>query len=623
MDALGYVILAALGLSVLVFIHEWGHYIVARKVGMRVEVFSIGFGKPILSWMRKGVKWQIGMLPFGGYVKIAGMDIEKGKDPHEIPDGFYGKKPIHRLLVAFAGPFVNIVFALLIFTAIWAMGGRTKNFSEYTQIIGWVDPKSELYELGVKPGDTLTWYNGEPFHGIQQLLYGSITDRPESDLQGYKINYLLGQQVPFNYIVKPYPDPRQIDHEIKTVGILAPANYLIYAGGMPEDGPAKNSGIEVGDRIIWIDGEMVFSTEQLIHLVNDSRAFLTIKRDQQTLQVKVPRIPVRDLRLTRGEKDELDDWRYEAALHSRLDELVMIPFHMRSDLFIEEPYSYMNGDSTEDVVDVLQHGDQIIAVDGMRVVNGYELLDHLQNKRIQVIVERGQGASPSVSWKEEDQMFVKSVNWDDLGEVVSSLGSSEPKTSVGSVHLLNAMIPIKLKDFPLSMENITARRQALQQIENPEERAQALALLQKQEDRYVLGIPFHDLQVHYNPNPIQLTGHVLVEMKRTLGGMVTGSVSPKWLSGPVGIIHLTQVSWQKGASEAMYWMGLISLNLALLNLLPLPILDGGHISFAAFEMMTRRRVSAKMMQKIVIPFIVLFIGFFIYVTYHDLLRLLG
>ncbi len=110
MDGLGYVILAALGLSVLVFIHEWGHYIVAKKVGMRVEVFSIGFGRPLFSWMRGNVKWQIGILPFGGYVKIAGMDIEKGKDPHEIPDGFYGKKPIHRLLVAFAGPFVMVSF---------------------------------------------------------------------------------------------------------------------------------------------------------------------------------------------------------------------------------------------------------------------------------------------------------------------------------------------------------------------------------------------------------------------------------------------------------------------------------------------------------------------------------
>jgi regulator of sigma E protease len=149
------------------------------------------------------------------------------------------------------------------------------------------------------------------------------------------------------------------------------------------------------------------------------------------------------------------------------------------------------------------------------------------------------------------------------------------------------------------------------------------AILKKYEDRYVLGLPFHDLQVKYNPNPIQMVGHVFVEMKRTLGGMVTGSVSPKWLSGPVGIIHLTQMSWQKGASEAMYWMGLISLNLALLNLLPLPILDGGHISFACFEIVTRKRISAQLMQRIMIPFIVLFILFFIYVTYHDLLRLLN
>ena len=72
-------ILAILALSFLIFIHELGHYFMARRVGMRVEVFSIGFGSPIYSWIRKGVKWQIGWLPFGGYVKIAGTETDKNK----------------------------------------------------------------------------------------------------------------------------------------------------------------------------------------------------------------------------------------------------------------------------------------------------------------------------------------------------------------------------------------------------------------------------------------------------------------------------------------------------------------------------------------------------------------
>ncbi len=150
-----HVVLAILGFGFLVFIHELGHYWVARKKGMKVEAFSIGFGKAIYSWTRDGVKWQISWLPFGGYVKIAGMQKENGVDPRDIPDGFFGKSPWARIQVAFAGPLVNIVFALVVFTGIWALGGRQKNYGEFTHRIGWVDPQSALYKEGVRPGDVV------------------------------------------------------------------------------------------------------------------------------------------------------------------------------------------------------------------------------------------------------------------------------------------------------------------------------------------------------------------------------------------------------------------------------------------------------------------------------------
>ena len=86
-----YILPAILGLSILIFFHELGHYFMARRVGMRVETFAIGFGRPIYSWERDGVKWQIGWLLFGGYVKIAGQDPDEKRDPYTIPDSFFGK----------------------------------------------------------------------------------------------------------------------------------------------------------------------------------------------------------------------------------------------------------------------------------------------------------------------------------------------------------------------------------------------------------------------------------------------------------------------------------------------------------------------------------------------------
>src|SRR4029078_5976078 len=112
--SLFYVVLAILGLGFLIFIHELGHYWMARRVGMRVESFGIGFVRPIFSVMRNGVKWNICWLPFGGYVKIAGMEKEDGKEPEDIPDGFFGKSPWDRIKVAIMGPLVNLVFAFLV-----------------------------------------------------------------------------------------------------------------------------------------------------------------------------------------------------------------------------------------------------------------------------------------------------------------------------------------------------------------------------------------------------------------------------------------------------------------------------------------------------------------------------
>ena len=151
-----YFILAAIGLGFLIFIHELGHYFMAKKVGMKVEAFSIGFGKAIYQWEHNGVIWKFCILPFGGYVKIAGMEKQGPLEPHQIPDGFFGKKPSDRIKVAIMGPVVNIAFAFILFVMIWAFGGRVKPFSDYTHFVGYVEPSSELYQDGIRAGDEIT-----------------------------------------------------------------------------------------------------------------------------------------------------------------------------------------------------------------------------------------------------------------------------------------------------------------------------------------------------------------------------------------------------------------------------------------------------------------------------------
>ena len=109
-------------------------------------------------------------------------------------------------------------------------------------------------------------------------------------------------------------------------------------------------------------------------------------------------------------------------------------------------------------------------------------------------------------------------------------------------------------------------------------------------------------------------------MGRTLSSLVSGDLSPKYMGGPLGIMQIMHHSWGVDIREGIYWLGFISLNLGILNLLPIPVLDGGGICFALFEMITRRKLKAKTMERMILPFVVLLIGVFVYLTVHDISR---
>lgn len=641
-----YVLLAVFGLSILIFFHELGHYYMARRVGMRVETFAIGFGKPIYSWEKNGVKWQIGWLLFGGYVKIAGQEMDESKDPYEIPDSFFGKSPLDRIKVAFAGPFVNIVLAFLFFTAIWAMGGREKNFSEFTHIIGWVDPHSELYALGIRPGDQIAAYNNHPFQGAKDHLYVPMTSPGKVDIKGYKVNYQTGQKEPFDYNVNTYPHPSAIEKGVLTTGIIGSANYTIYDrlsahkdNPLPEGSPMVHSGIQYGDRIIWADGEPVFSGQQLNYLLNDGRALLTMERNGAYFLARVPRVQAREFKMSPEYREELIDWQYEAGLNAtKLQQLYAIPYHLTNECVVEGELKFIDKENSiqafprhpySSLEEALRPGDRIVAVDGAPVKTSYELLAQLQTHRVNLIVERGAGSKIDISWKKADAEFDREMDWKQLNTIVRTIGTAQEVTSAGPYHLLKPIVPKTRKQFELSQEKLALLNAELQEqkkeienIEDPEKRAQAIVLLQKHDQQLLLGLPgVQDRKVNYDPTPITQFKNVFCEIWRTLVALVSGSLNPKWISGPIGIVQVVHDTSMISMKEALFWLGAISLNLGVLNLLPIPVLDGGTILLSFFEMVTKKRLKPKTLEKLVLPFAVLLIAMFIYLTYQDLTRI--
>lgn len=642
-----YIILAILALSFLIFIHELGHYIMARRVGMRVETFSIGFGRPVYAWERDGVKWQIGWLLFGGYVKIAGMDTENEPDPYRVPDGFFGKRPLDRIKVAVMGPLVNIVFAFFVFFLLWMAGGREKNFMEFTHIIGWVDPKSELYADGVRPGDEIVSFDGREYQSVTDLIYAPMTASSEMDVKGMKVNYATLDKTPFNYKVKPYPRPNTFQKGIQTSGIMLPANYIIYeklSGGkenpLLEGSPLEGSGIKYGDRIIWADGDLLFSGDQLDHILNDGRVLLTIKRGNETLQFRVPRVQVQELKLEPHFKDELNDWQFEAELNGvKIQNLYVIPYNLNNEGMVESEAKFIDMDNQLEAFPKhpasanempLQKDDKIIAVSGIPIEHSYQLLYQLQKNMVNLIVERETSLLKPVFWTKADAQFDEQVDWKDLQKITQSIGTKAPLASSGKLFLLKPVTPKPRSEFIQSPEKqaqfaaeVKEQKKEIAAIEDPEKRAQATQMLEHQEKRLLLGFVPQDRKVGYNPTPTDLFANVFTQIWRTLSALFTGSLNPKWLSGPVGIVQVVYDSWLISIKDALFWIGAISLNLGVLNLLPIPVLDGGTILLCFFEMVTGKRLHPKTLEKLIIPFAVLLIGLFIFFTYNDLSRLLG
>ncbi len=605
-----YLLLALIALGFLVFIHELAHYFVARAVGMKVETFSIGFGNPILKWQRRGVNWQLGWIPFGGFVKITGMEVAKKEatgdvDLYTIHGGFFSKSPLARMAVALAGPVANFIFALLAFTGLWLAGGRYKPFSEFTRIVGWIDQKSSLYEQGLRPGDVIAQYNGKPYEGAKDLLYETLFGAKQICLEGTHVDYDRGKESNFDYEIVPYAGENK---NIKKTGVSG-AQFLIYdhlPGGKPnpiaQNSPMINSGIEYGDRIVWADGNLIFSLDELSHILNDNRAFLTVKRGDKTLFSRQKRVLAGDLLVPTQMRHELSDWGYEAGIRKRWQQLNILPYSLTSDAIVEAPLPFMTKPvefpplSTE-LEAPLEKGDRIVAIDGVPVTTAYQLLDLLQARHIHLIVARGESAlKGNTPWTVEDPEFFKSMDSEAINAVAEEIGKPEPERCCQHYALLYPVEPKRYSEFAQSSE--------------PIEPAQ---------NRYVLGVALQDKQVVYNPGPLVLFKKVLIETWQTLKGLLSG-MSLKFISGPVGIVQVIQSSWQLGIGEALFWIGAISLNLAFLNLLPIPVLDGGYICLSLWELITRKRLKAKTLERIVIPFVVMFFALLIFLTFQDIMR---
>ncbi|MGI9419292.1 MAG: RIP metalloprotease RseP [Geminicoccaceae bacterium] len=285
-----YVIPFLVVLSILVFVHEYGHYIVARWNGVRVDVFSIGFGKELFGYTDSaGTRWKFSLLPLGGYVKMHGdADASSSTIDHDAavdPDSFPAKNVFQRMSIIAAGPLANILFAAVALALLFMIVGRP--FTPAT--VGNVEEGSPAAAAGLMPFDRVVAVDGDEIDSFEMLRSF------ERENAGVELKVTVerdGQtlDLPMTPATVTREDTR-LDQtfEIGDLGIGPPLTPADVANVRP-DGAAAEAGLQAGDRITAVGGEALVSFEDLQAIVSqsaDTDLVFTVERDGQSLEIPI------------------------------------------------------------------------------------------------------------------------------------------------------------------------------------------------------------------------------------------------------------------------------------------------------------------------------------------------
>jgi regulator of sigma E protease len=263
-----------LALGVIILVHEWGHFIAARFFGVRVDVFSIGFGPRLFGIKRGATDWRVSALPLGGYVRMAGQDIteiDSGEaKPTGAPDELMSKKRWQRAVISFAGPAVNLIFPILLLAGYYIISGQPHAaYLDTPAVITSMAANSTASNAGLQPGDKIISVNGiktSTWEESQKALYSGASDKPAT-LQ-----------------VENHGATRQLNLALKADPYDHPLGYLPIApviGQVIPGKPASHAGLKAGDIVLFVDGQKIAYWDQFVDTVRGSAG--------KTLQLQIER----------------------------------------------------------------------------------------------------------------------------------------------------------------------------------------------------------------------------------------------------------------------------------------------------------------------------------------------
>jgi regulator of sigma E protease len=293
---LHYIIPFVLVLGAMIVIHEFGHFIVAKLFGIRVDVFSVGFGKRLWGVRKGDTDYRISLIPLGGYVKMCGENLDEQRTG--APYEFMSKPKWQRFCVAVAGPAMNILTALAIPTAIGMIHHEVPAYLDKPAVVKAVEPNSPAERAGLQSGDLIVVADG-----IQNPKWQEVEDlvgvSPDQDLA---VTVKRGEETKQFML---HLAARAFEQEKIGYSGLKAEDERITVRDVAGGEPAALAGLKPGDNIIAVNGNRVeqsgygsFEIVRVIQASAETPVTLTVRRDDQTLDIKAtPRMNDGQLRL--------------------------------------------------------------------------------------------------------------------------------------------------------------------------------------------------------------------------------------------------------------------------------------------------------------------------------------
>jgi regulator of sigma E protease len=647
----------AIGLGLVIFFHELGHFAVAKWCGVNVERFSIGFGKILWSFKRGETEYALSMIPFGGYVKMLGQD---DADPSKMTDeevtsdprSYPAKTVPQRMAIISAGVIMNLITGMLFFAIAFLMGVEFPD-----RVVQSTQPGMPAWEYGIRAGDTITSINGSPVADYNDIRMKTALSTGNMQIEAMRPNGEI-------YKVTFAPDT---SGRYRRIGIAATDSLMVAHSPSDDSVPvaipgtvaaALESGFQSGDTIVAIDGiEITTHAELMDHLARhrdesvefEVSSLATEETPSTRRTISVPPEPFRDLGIRFGNGKIVAIQRVCPA-------------------------------ATPDAEgDRIQVGDRIVKINGESVglgIDPLKLPDHfaeLAGQDVVVTVAREQGGGPpgevDVTLKPDDR-----PGW------TEQPFSEETPLSIPAIGVAFEVLPSVLdatEGGPAADAGIQDRETiAAMTLTRPESIPESKYLADKIEVEVgESGIPyvFWLIQQQYpawditlsvkaadseevrsvslDPRPatdwnlpttrglllnssmierkgdsfpaalamgLDYTGDTVIQIYLTLRSLFTGDLSILNLSGPIGIAQIAWTTASYGFADFLMFLGMISVNLAVINFLPIPVLDGGHMVFLIWEGVTRRKPSEAVFRWATNLGLLFVMGLLITVIYIDL-----